>query len=168
MRQTYFSTFTVQNWVSVFSDIPESNGVILDSLAYLNTNEKVIIYAFVIMRDHLHIVWEMEADKIDSVSANFKRYTGATIIKLLMSFDSPYLDNFTSEKLDRSHKFWKGKSGCLLLEHSDIIWQKITYTHDNPIKGDYKIVEEQEHYLFSSARSYSCQESLFSFLTLYT
>jgi len=45
MRQTYFSTFTVQNWVSVFSDIPESNGVILDSLAYLNTNEKVIIYA---------------------------------------------------------------------------------------------------------------------------
>ena len=122
MTQIYFSTFAVQNWVSIFRDIPESNSVILNSLCHISKNDEVEIYAFVIMRDHIHIVWKMDVDIIDAVSIKFKRFTGCEIVKLMKSFNSSYLENFTSEKVNREYKFWKARSGSLALQQPSIVW----------------------------------------------
>ena len=167
-RHIYFSTFTVQNWVSVFEDFPDANDIIVDSLDYLSKEEGLIVYAFVIMRDHIHIVWEMPSIvALDSISRRFRSFTGSNIIKLLKKLDEEYLGNFQSERKDRSHKYWKIGSNDYHLTHRDIVLQKIKYIHDNPTKGDCRSVEDPKDFWFSSARFYDGDASAFSFLKMF-
>jgi len=62
MSNFYFLTFTVNKWVPVFYDFPETKKIILDSFNYLDNKENLIIYAFVIMKDHIHFVCKINND----------------------------------------------------------------------------------------------------------
>ncbi len=164
-RRIYFETFTVQNWVSVFLDFPMANDIVIDSLNYLSKYESMEIYAFVIMRDHMHLVWEIKDDEILSeIRSKFKSYTGRNIVKMLGNVDQEYLENFQSERQDRKHKFWKIGKYSYHLKHRDIVLQKIRYIHQNPLVGDYKSVDRVEEYRYSSARFYKFNDLHFKFL----
>ncbi len=164
-RHIYFSTFTVQNWVSVFLDFPKSNEIILESLDYLSKNGEIIVYCFVIMRDHIHLVWEFEKkENIHEIIRRFKSFTGSRVIKLVGSADEEYLENFQSERQDRKYKFWKVGSNDYHLLHKDIIFQKIKYIHKNPLKGDYKTVDSPKDYFYSSSKFYVTDQSDFKFV----
>lgn len=168
MRDYYYSTFTVNKWISVFHDFTELNHVIIDCLTFITDNKWVEIYAFVIMRDHLHIVWKLNGKKtIEEVGTSFKKFTGRKIVKLLKKIDLNYLEkNFTSPRLDRKFKFWKLDSKHYEMIHEDILIQKIIYIHRNPTKGDYKVCEKPEDYKYSSAKSYKLKSTRFKFLNL--
>jgi len=165
---TYFTTLTINRYISVFKDFPDTNCIILDSFNHLVDNEKVKIYSFVIMRDHIHMVWEMvNEDPIDDIITSFKKHTGREIMKYLSIVNVDYLnDYFTSIRKDRKYKIWKQSKGNLRIDGQDILINKIKYIHENPIKGDYKQVEKAEDYTFSSAKAYRLKSSNFRFLTV--
>jgi hypothetical protein len=62
--EVYFVTDTVVDWVDIFTR-PIFNHVILESLAYCHKNKGLIIYAWVLMSNHLPplahdcIVWQL-------------------------------------------------------------------------------------------------------------
>ena len=165
---TYFTTLTINRYISVFKDFPDTICIILDSFNHLVDNEKVKIYSFVIMRDHIHIVWEMlNENLIDDIITSFKKHTGREIVKYLSIVNDDYLeDYFTSIRKDRKFKIWKHSKGNLRIKGQDILINKIEYIHNNPIKGDYKQVEKVEDYTFSSAQAYRLKSSNFRFLTV--
>ena len=166
-EEIYFSTVTVNKWVSVFHDFPATNFYVLDSFEYLTNNNQVEIYAFVIMRDHIHIAWKItKVYDIRSVVTSFKQYAATRILDYLKITDVEYLNYFTSERRDRKHKFWKQKTDNFRLLHRDILMQKIVYIHYNPTKGEYKINKNPEGYFFSSAKAYFTERIIFPFLTL--
>ena len=37
--------------------------IIIDSMRFLVTDKRVIIYGFVIMGNHIHIIWQLQAGK---------------------------------------------------------------------------------------------------------
>ena len=166
-EEIYFSTITVNNWISVFHDFPVCNFFVLDSFQYITSNKHAEIHAFVIMRDHLHVIWKIfQPLVVTDVVAQFKQYTAERIRDHLKITDSEYLAYFTSGRADRQHKFWKLKSDNFRLQHCDIMTQKIVYIHHNPTKGEYKTVENPEDYFFSSAKAYATERKKFPFLTL--
>ncbi len=169
MNNLYFLTITVNGWIPVFHDFPETKQIILDSFNYITHEEIATIHAFVIMKDHIHFVCKInEPYKIKAIIKRFKSFTGKTIIAFLKDTDLNYvLTHFTSIRHDRKNKFWKLKSACLLLKHSDIVKQKLEYTHLNPTKGKYKEVENPNKYFYSSSKSYATGILEFPFLTLY-
>ena len=167
---SYFSTLTINNWISLFEDFPRCNEIMYESLTYLTTENLVTIYAFVIMRDHIHLLWKPGSGyEINTVVTKLKKFTGRRFRSYLQSYDSDYLDQyFTSNRKDRNFKFWKTDSSNFLIQHKDIFIQKINYIHENPTKGDYKICDNPTEYFHSSAKSHRIRTSEFAFLTLVT
>ena len=165
---SYFSTLTINNWISLFEDFPKCYDVIYETLTYLTKENIVTIYAFVVMRDHMHLLWKpSSAYEIITVVTKFKKFTGRKFRSHLQLYDSDYLDQyFMSNRKDRNFKFWKINSSNLLTQHQDIFIQKINYIHENPTKGDYKVCNNPIEYYHSSANSYKLSSSEFPFLTL--
>ena len=153
----------------VFDDFTKSKSIIIECFEYLSKNAQVKIYAFVIMKDHIHVVWQIDQlNAVNRITSRFKAHTGKMVITYLRSVDPDYvLRHFKSDRQDRIHKFWKINSGCLELKHSSIIKQKIKYTHLNPTVGLYKVVDDPNEYHYSSSNSYSKLTSEFSFLNFY-
>jgi len=165
-QEIYFSTYTVSHWIKVFEEYPDLSQKIYQSLKYFTDQHFCEIYAFVIMPDHIHLIWKLNNITINEISQKFKSYTAKEILGELKNYDEDVFDEFISERKDRKHKFWKLNSGRLRIKHWDILIQKINYIHKNPIKGAYKKVDDSSEYYFSSAFSYEIGESEFSFLKL--
>ena len=53
--EVYFVTDTVVDWVDIFTR-PTYKHIVLESLAYCQKNKGLIIYAWVLMSNHLHAI----------------------------------------------------------------------------------------------------------------
>ena len=61
--------------------------IIIDSLLHLHQKGKVRVYGFVIMPNHLHLLWEMlEMNGKEMPHASFQKFTAHTIQKDLKAF----------------------------------------------------------------------------------
>ena len=167
-KEIYFTTVTINKWIPVFKDFPETSGIILAAFRYCVEVIGIRIYAFVIMKDHIHFLWQCPASADHTeVVMQFKQYTGRKIIQLIQAIDPSYVDILASDRKDRNSKIWKLETSSLQIKHRDILQQKIAYINNNPVKGDYKTVVEAEEYTLSSAKAYLSETSNFSFLTVW-
>jgi len=66
-------------------------------------------------------------------------------------------------KVDQEHQLWQEGSHPKVIESDEVMWQKIEYTHDNPLRRGY--VDQPEHWRYSSARSYAGQPGLIDVCT---
>ena len=55
-----FFTATIQNWKHLLAD-EKYKAVVINCLKFLVENNKVQINAFVIMSNHIHIIWQATA-----------------------------------------------------------------------------------------------------------
>ena len=54
----YFYTATILKWQNLLKP-DKYKDIIISSLKYLVDNKKIEVYAFVIMPNHIHIIWKM-------------------------------------------------------------------------------------------------------------
>ena len=59
LNEVYFWTATVVNWKRLFAQ-DKYKQVIIDSLKYLVEKQKPIVYGFVIIPNHIHVLWELK------------------------------------------------------------------------------------------------------------
>lgn len=55
----YFLTFTVIDWVDVFSR-KDYKIELSDSMNYCVNNKGLIVYGWVIMSNHMHVIWQAQ------------------------------------------------------------------------------------------------------------
>ena len=74
-RGIYFVTFTVIERVDVFTR-KDYVSIILDSLKHYQTEKGLIIYAWVIMSNHLHLIISRKesGDELSAIVRDFKKY----------------------------------------------------------------------------------------------
>jgi len=66
-----FLTVTCLEWKHILVD-DRFKEIIIESLSFLTRANRVIVYAFVIMNNHFHIVWQMVGDhKRDDAQRDF-------------------------------------------------------------------------------------------------
>ncbi len=163
--QPHFLTCTVVNWISVFGN-PEVAQIILDSLQFLQSEERIKLFAYVIMEHHIHLV--AQAENLEKEIANFKSFTARKIIDHFIEIDhkrilkqfSYYKKNY---KTDRDYQFWQEGSHPEYIQDVEMMTQKIEYIHNNPVKCGF--VDEQIHWRYSSAINYYNQEGLIDVIT---
>lgn len=157
----YFVTLTVVEWVDVFTH-KEHKMKIVDSLQYCQKHKGLIIHAWVLMSNHLHmLISSKEGFHLSDILRDFKKFTAKQIIKaieeepesrrdwLLYRFE--YAGKFKSRI--KKYKFWQDGNHAKEVFSYEFMMQKLNYIHQNPVKA--LIVAEAEHYLFSSARNYA-------------
>ena len=76
----HFLTCTVVNWIPLFSD-PYIAKLLLDSLSFLQNQQRLKLFAYVIMENHLHLL--ASAAELSKEIGNFKSFTARQIVDYL-------------------------------------------------------------------------------------
>lgn len=151
----HFLTTTVVNWLPVFASRPIAQ-IVLDSLTFLQEHDRMIVYAYVLLENHLHLV--AEADDLGKEMGDFKSFTARRVIDFLHDrHANRVLDQLNFHKLrhkeDRDYQLWQEGSHPQLIQGLEMMRQKVEYIHHNPVKRGY--VDDPVHWRYSSARNYA-------------
>ncbi len=158
----YYTTFTILNWQPIFKD-KNNIETVLDSFDFLTKNNRIIIYAFVIMIDHIHVIYQILEPYNDAkIKHSFTSFTSKIILTNLNEIVKP---KFLVEKSNRKYQTWKSPSLSVELATQKFFNQKFNYLHDNPRRAG--MVTDNSDYFYSSYNSYLNDNSDFSFLTLW-
>lgn len=162
----YFLTFTVIDWVDVFSR-KEHCMIITDSLNYCIKEKGLAVYAWVVMTNHIHLVAKArEPNCLSDIIRDFKKYTSKRILYQIENGQESRREwllrkfEFAGRRIKRNqqYKLWKDDNHAVLLDNNDMIDQRINYIHNNPVKA--MIVDNASAYVFSSARDYEEEPGL--------
>jgi putative transposase len=156
----HFLTCTVVNWITLFND-PGTVQIILDSWSFLQEQDRLRLYGYVILENHLHFV----ADSPDLARevANFKSFTASRILDLLEEKGRRFLlDQLRwskeEHKRDRTYQVWQEGSHPEAVFSDDVLVEKLQYMHYNPVRRGY--VDDPLHWRYSSAGDYAGKPGL--------
>lgn len=150
----HFITCTVLHWIPIFTRT-ETTNIIFDSLKYLQKNDNLKLYAYVILENHLHII--VSSNDLAKSMESFKKYTAREIINLLKERNvTTILDQLAfykkAHKSDRPYQLWQEGISPKLIQSDAMMRERINYIHQNPVKRGY--VDEAKYWRYSSARDY--------------
>ena len=162
----YFTNCRIQGWHPIFIEHPSCSDILINAFRYNCQSNRMKIFAFVIMPDHFHLVWQvLIPEDINTIKHSLLKFTGQEFRKYLLANDPYYLQLFESKQLDREYHFWSPFSRNYPLYNEKVLIKKIFYTHSNPTRGNYKSVKKASDYQYSSARFYESMASPFDFLS---
>ncbi len=124
--EAYFWTDTIKVWKHLLKK-DKYKELILSSWKELIRRQQVIIYAFVIMPNHLHVIWEMkEPNGKEMAHASFNKFTSHMILKDLRINHPNILYYFQVEETERSYRFWQRDPLAVLMDSKVKMEQKIS------------------------------------------
>ena len=170
----YFLSTAVVYWIDVFTrkDYCE---IVLDSLSYCAREKGLLIYAYVIMPSHVHLIIgrKENGSELSAIIRDFKKFTSARIIKAIHEHPQESRRDWMLWMMERAGKknsnntrfqFWQQDNHPIELE-GDWLDQKLEYVHNNPVEAG--IVRKPEDYLYSSASSYADKGGLLKVISIY-
>ena len=172
-QDIYFITFAVVEWVDALSR-PYYKDILIDSFKHCQQNKGLIIYAYVIMNNHVHMIESAaEGYNLSDILRDMKKFTSKKIIAaiedniqesrkswMLWLFRSNGERNFNNQV----YQFWQQDNHPICLDNTIMLKQRLNYLHNNPVKDG--IVEEPQHYVYSSARDYTGVKGLLDIILL--
>jgi putative transposase len=164
-QEVYFTTCTIVGWKHLLKP-DKYKQIIADSLRFMVENKRAVVYAFVIMPNHIHIVWHiLEGFTIDQVEQRFLTFTAQKIKFDLQDFHPQVLEVFKSTQSDRAYHFWKREPLSIPIYYQNVLRQKIDYVHANPHKEKWNLIKADETYYWSSESLYLTGETHWDFVT---
>ena len=125
----------------------------------------MLLDAWVIMPNHLHLILSSKSTKIEDIVRDFKKYTSRKIIMQIQANDKEsrrewMLNIFSfagkNNNNNKNYQFWKQDYHPIELNTAEKLRQRIDYLHDNPVRAC--IVWEPWYYKYSSAIDYQTNE----------
>ena len=155
----YFLTFQIVGWVDIFTR-KIYRDIVLDSLNYCIQSKGLVIYAFVIMSNHIHLLVESKTEDLSGTIRDFKKFTSKKFIEIIESGGESrerwMLDIFRKATLkhnrNKNYQVWTHDNHAELIYTEKFIDQKLDYIHDNPVRSGF--VVHPEDYVYSSAVNY--------------
>jgi REP element-mobilizing transposase RayT len=162
----YFITSTVVNWIDVFTR-PQYRDVVINSLRYSRKEKGLLIYAYCIMTNHIHLMVGTKDEEIQNIIRDFKSYTSNQIRKKLEENIGESRKKWMLEMMykagreksnNKDFQFWQHSYHPIQLDSNELIDQKLQYIHMNPVKAGF--VNKPEDYLYSSAKNYADEQAV--------
>ncbi len=161
----HFLTATVVNWLPIFASRSIAQ-ILLDSLQFLQEQQRLTLYAYVILENHIHLI--AQSGDLSKEVGLFKSHTARAIIDFLIAREAWHIVtqlevHKRKHKDDRSYQLWQEGSHPQQIQGEAMMRQKVEYIHHNPVKRGY--VDLPEHWRYSSARNYAGEDGLISVTT---
>ena len=158
----YF-TATILDWKHLLKP-DKYKDIIIKSLQFLVKEKRIELNAFVIMSNHIHLIWQIQpGHKKESVQRDFLKYTSQTIKRDLELNHPEVLKFFQVGAKDRKYQLWQRSPLSIDLWTKEVFIQKMDYIHNNPVTGG--ICSYPEKYKYSSAKFYETGNDEFGILT---
>jgi REP element-mobilizing transposase RayT len=89
----------------------EYKNVIINSLSYLSESGKIDVFAFVIMPNHIHLIWRIkEMNGKETSQGAFLKYTAHEFKKMLKTDKENHLASYAVDAHNKNYEFWKRNS----------------------------------------------------------
>ena len=160
-----FVTATILDWKMLLKPV-KFKEIIIFSLKFIVNQQKINVNAFVIMNNHIHIIWQIKGSLLqENIQKSFLKFTAEAFKKELNENNTEFLKDFFVNKADRKYQFWQRNSLSIELYSKVVFEQKLQYIHQNPVKAG--LCNFPEEYYYSSAKYYETGIDDFGFLTHY-
>jgi len=147
----YYLTSVTKDRLPVFR-LDFLKTVTCNALAEARTSGKFLIFAYVIMPDHLHLISDGE-----NKAAKVLQFVNGLISRRVIDFLRAHGHESSLKKLEhqeyrRGHKYslWGHHPNIRLLTSENMLMERVHYTHQNSVRAG--LVERAEDYRFSSVR----------------
>ncbi|HEV7380281.1 MAG TPA: transposase [Dyadobacter sp.] len=165
--QVYFWTDTIKDWKHLLKQ-DKYKELIISTWQELVRRGTITIYSYVIMPNHLHVIWEMkEPNGKEMGHASFNKFISHMILKDLRQNHPDVLPHFKVNDTERSYRFWQRDPLAVLMDSKHKVEQKINYIHNNPLQEKWNLALYPELYRWSSAEFYESGRDEFEILTHY-
>ncbi len=162
-----FVSFAVVEWLDVFTR-NEYKDLLLESLSFCQREKGMEIYAWCIMSNHVYLVFRSIGEEPpEKILGSFKRFTSIAVVKAIKNNPiesrkeallSAFKRNGEITSNVMHYQFWRHDNKPVELWSNHVIFQKIRYIHENPVKQGY--VFRPEGYVYSSAVDYSGEKGV--------
>ena len=134
---------------------------LLDSIRSCQNNKGLLLHCWCLMSNHIHLIASARNHDLNDVLRDFKKFTSKTLITAIAknpqeSRKNWMLDIFRREaeknSRNKEYQFWKQDNHPEELYSPSFVYQKINYTHNNPVEA--RIVDHPWEYRYSSASDY--------------
>jgi REP-associated tyrosine transposase len=169
----YFVTLTVVDWIDVFSRQIHRD-ILVDSLIYSIVHKGLIIHAWVIMSNHVHLIISAQSNyNISDIMRDMKKFTAKKIISEIRSIKESrkvwmvdiFKKHVSKNSNNKTYQFWQQDNHPITLDNNHMIDQILNYLHNNPVAAG--IVEFAEQYIYSSASDYCDEKGLIPLELIY-
>ncbi len=162
----YYITFTCFNWLPLFQ-LTNAYDIVYKWLTYLKSEKNIQTTAYVILPNHLHCILFFPTPdfSLNKIISNAKRFMAYEIIKRLKENNQTeilqQLEAAVTEKEKKKgqlHKVFEESFDAKSIDNQKFFLQKLNYIHLNPVRGNYKLVNDWREYEHSSAGFYELQQ----------
>ncbi|MEP6467551.1 MAG: transposase [Parafilimonas sp.] len=160
----YFWTATINSWIKLLE--PDAlKEIIINSLYYLSEKKKIEVYAFVIMPNHIHLIWKtLDKNGKETAQGSFLKFTAHEFKKYLIANNPDLLQSFSVMAHNKKFEFWQRDSLAFQLFKRETALQKLDYIHNNPLAERWQLCIDPINYYYSSAKFYEKGIDDFGFL----
>lgn len=157
----HFVSFATVGWVDLFTRRIYFK-VLTDSLEYCIKNKGLIVNAWCIMTNHVHLIIRSDTNQLQNIMRDMKKFTAKELIGTI----SDHPQESRSKRLLKGFKragransnntyyqVWQQHNHPIALTTNKMIDQRLDYLHMNPVKAGF--VERPQDWLFSSAKKYT-------------
>ncbi|HTQ10039.1 MAG TPA: transposase [Fimbriimonadaceae bacterium] len=142
-----FATTTVLDFVHAFHR-SEPRDEMVRQIARHCRRQSAVLYGYAVMPHHIHLVVRPRPNMNGPGFLRIlKRQSGEAISKLLTEDE---LAEFDQQRGLNGNTFWQYSFRSIVIESEEMFWEKMHYTHMNPVEAGY--VDAPEEYRWSSAR----------------
>ncbi len=156
-KEVYFVTFATVNWVDVFTR-PLYKDIFIESLRFCIQNKGLVVYGYVLMTNHVHLIIASEGDELEHIIRDLKKFTSRKIIHAIEQNIQEsrrewllWMFRLAGKRNPNNtiHQFWRQDNKPISLGTGAMVLQKLEYIHQNPVVQG--IVGSAEDYVYSSA-----------------
>ncbi len=155
---TYFLTPTIVDWVDVFTR-KFYRDIVINSLDYCIKEKALVLYGYVIMSNHLHLIIRSQNGTLSDTIRDFKKFTASSILEGIRNEPESRREwmlhrfkwNAAQNQRSSEHQMWTHENKAELIFTEKFYQQKLKYIHENPVRAGW--VERPEDYVYSSAKS---------------
>jgi len=155
----HFITATVVDWIDVFTR-KSYRDVVVECFNYCIENKGMILYGYVIMSNHIHLIAQSEDGKLSDLIRDFKKFIATKVLEKIQTEPESrrewMLERFKqateSHSRNKNYQFWQYGNHPIEIYTNKFMWSKLDYIHLNPVRSG--LVAQASDYIYSSASNY--------------
>lgn len=156
-QATHFVTFTIVDWVDLLSR-KVYRDIVMDSLRYCSEQKGLIIYSYVIMTNHLHLIIQSNGQHaLSDIIRDFKKFTAKQFLEAIIKEPESRRDwllnrfkfNASLHSRNSNYQVWTQENHAIEINSNAFFEQKNNYILQNPIRAGW--VDKAEDYVYCSA-----------------